>query len=131
MPTETPDLFDAAQKFVVALRDKYIAAKADGQLTFAEAVGIGNSALRFLVDQAELLNLPGVEKKKLVLDAFKRVYDLLAPLIDIPYVPDWIESKAIKPWFRGIVIMGIDKVIDNFAEMLPEHGKKNPTEGAA
>lgn len=130
MASDLPDLFDAAQKFVVALRDKYIAAKADGQLSFAEVVDLGSDAVRFLVDQAALLSVAGVEKKKLVLDAFERVYDLLEPLIDVPYVPAWIEAAAIKPWLRQLAMLAASGIVETFVRMLPER-EKTMIKGAA
>jgi len=118
------DLFAAVQQFVVQARDKYVAAKADGKLSFSEIIDIGSDAVRFLVDQAELLKLPGVEKKQLVLDAFERVYDLLEPLIDIPYVPEWIEKTAIKPWLRQIAKLAASGIVETFVRLLPERTKQ-------
>lgn len=113
------DLFATITDFIADTRGQLAAARADGKLTASEAFQLFVSAIERLVQAASTLPASGADKKAAVLAAVEKLYDeVLAPL-DIPYIPNVIESTIVDPALKKLAVEFAGGIVEHFVSRLP------------
>jgi len=95
--SRSEDVLSAARAYVLTAR----LAAADG-ITWAEFGELLTGLLRVLTQTADLLTLPGAEKKIIVLSAAGRLFDAVADKCVSPWL--WAFWLAIRPSVRTLVL---------------------------
>lgn len=112
------DLYAAISTFVAETKARLAEVKADGKVSFPEAFVIFADAMERLVKAASMLELPGAEKKAAVMAALGKFFDdVIAPL-DIPTVPNILESTVVDPALRMVFLGMANYVIEFFVSKL-------------
>lgn len=85
------------------LIEYYRSLAADG-ISFSDAWSLIQRSLASFLKVLEVTsNLSRAEKNALAVEAAGELYDALAPLIDIPGVPEFVEVRFIDPALRKLV----------------------------
>lgn len=116
-----PDLFGSIKQFVTETIDQIKAARSDGQVTWTEAMTILAGCVQRLVAEAALLRgVAGADKKAAVMAAIGQTFDMLAAAVDIPYIPEPIESMVVEPALKKGVLLFADGLIEVLVKQLPK-----------
>lgn len=110
-----PDLYSLIAAFVAETRQKIIDAKADGSISFSDAVALFTDCIERLVAAASALSMPGADKKAAVMAAISKLYDSLILPIDLPG-PDLIVDPALKQ----VLMIVADGIVEFFVSKLPK-----------
>lgn len=121
---DTPDLYALIDTFVSDTRAKIAAAKSDGKITLAEGFEIVTDAVSRLVNAASPLSIPGAEKKAAVLAAVDTLFDRLIAPIDIPWIPEPVESLAVDPLLKRVMHEFASGMVESFVKLLPKPSDK-------
>lgn len=100
------DLYESISKFVADTKAKLAEANADGKITATEAFILFADAGERLVNAASLLTAAGADKKAAVIAALGKFYDEVIAPLDIPSIPNIVESTVVDPAIR-MVFMGM------------------------
>lgn len=100
------DLYAFIADFIAATKAKLAEANADGKITATEAFVLFADAGERLVNAASKLDIAGADKKAAVLAALGKFYDEIIAPLDIPSVPNIVESTVVDPAIR-MVFMGM------------------------
>lgn len=112
------DLYQSIATFVADTKAKLAEAQADGKVTWTEAFVLFADAGERLVNAAEMLDVAGADKKTAVLAALATFFDdVIAPL-DIPSVPNLLESTVVDPAMRMVFLGMAGWVIEIFVAKL-------------
>lgn len=63
----------------------------------------------------------------LVLEAIGELFDQVAPLIDVPYVPEAIETRLVDPYLRKIILQLAAGAITSLRSIFDKTGWGTPT----
>lgn len=66
-------------------------------------------------------DLSGQEKKKIALDLIGRFYDTTFIMVDVPYVPDFIESY-VRQYIKQFLMMLVGSTIDSMVTIFRQTG---------
>lgn len=66
-------------------------------------------------------DLSGPEKKKIALDLIGKFYDTTFIMVDVPYVPDFIESY-VRQYIKQFLMMLISSTIDSMVTIFRQTG---------
>lgn len=106
-----PDLYQQALDFISTEKARYDVLSLDG-LTLSEAGQLFSDTQRFLVQTVEQWrNTSGPQKKKLVVDALGKVYDVLLE----PHFPWWMRNELIKK----VLMRLLGGFVESFVGELP------------
>lgn len=114
-----PDLYAKISAVLRAAIESSKAAAADGKITWSEAMAILADVVKHLVFQAAGLDLSGPDKKSAVMTAVGQAFDALAAVVDIPYIPEPIESMVVEPALKKGVLLFASGLIEIFVKQLP------------
>jgi len=115
MPVDS-DLYEKLKAQVEAVSAALRKGLEDGRLGFREIVHVLREAARVGVVLAEGLNVPGPEKKAIVIDLALAFWnDKLEPL-DIPIVPDAVFDPVIERLIPVVIGWCVDQLVGEFNE---------------
>lgn len=114
-----PDLYTKISGVLRVALESTKAAKADGTLTWTDAMTILADVVRYLVLEASGLDLSGPNKKAAVMSAIGQAFDALAAVVDIPYIPEPIESMVVEPALKKGVLLFASGLVEVFVKQLP------------
>lgn len=110
----TENLYTLAQKttaFIVMSRAK----AADG-LTLAEFSELAVALLRIAVETVDVLSVPGVQKKQMVLDAVGMLFDAVADkCVPVAAWPVWLIAR---PTVRELVLLAASGAIESILPLV-------------
>lgn len=118
------------QELVVSAKAK----AADGKITLAEGWQLLQEGVQDAVYIVDQLQVSGVDKKALVLQAAQQLYDNVIAPIDIPFIPnlvvepivDRVIGQMIQPMLSGMIEAALNLLRSGKTLAL-----KGPTTGAA
>lgn len=100
------------------LIDFYRGLAGDG-LSLADVWSIVQRAAASFVQVLKLAGgLDAAQRQALALEAVGRLFDALAPLVDVPFVPEIVESKLLDPVLRKAVLQLAQGAIDALNRVL-------------
>lgn len=82
----------------------------DDALTVSEASRLTMHVIQRGVIAARRLSIPGHEKRQMVLDGVKMLYDLLIPALPLP-IPRFLR-KLVRPFVRSFVLQAAEGAIE-------------------
>jgi hypothetical protein len=109
------NLYDNMKELVETLHKQFEQLKNDdGKISLADAWSLFQTGIAELVKLAEFFDVPGPEKKAMVLDALEKLYDDVIAPIDLKPVPNIIEpmvDKTLKMLFLTLANGAIDSMV--------------------
>lgn len=114
-----PDLYTKISGVLRVALESLKAAKADGRLDWTDAMTILADVVKHLVYEASGLDLSGPNKKAAVMAAVGQAFDALAAVVDIPYIPEPIESMVVEPALKKGVLLFASGLVEMFVKQLP------------
>lgn len=108
------DLYDVVKEEINKIIEEAKLAYADKKLSLSEVWGLFQDIVVSFMKIAETVNLSGVDKKAIVMDAASRLYDEVIAPIDIKSIPNVIEpafDKFGKSLFLELISGSIDYMV--------------------
>lgn len=117
------DLYDLILQEVTALIDAVQEARRDGKLTWNEALGLLGRFVAAVVRLLEKWNgYTGSAKKEAALKAVELFYDRVIAPLDIPGVPEPLESLVVDPALKRVLLQVAAGLIDTLVAYFNRQG---------
>jgi hypothetical protein len=107
------DSLDGAIGMAVETTITHYTDLAKDKLTLAEVGGLLTSAAASFLRIFKDANGLGADTKETILEILGVLFDRIAPRVDIPWVPEVIESRVVDPKLRKAILHFADGAIDS------------------
>lgn len=111
--------------------------EAGGKTATALSDVITRAVATLLKELAEVVGLDPAKRREMIIAAAGELFDTLAPFVDIPFVPEFVETRFIDPALRPLVLAAVEGAYDALlsvfdkAGWLPDGDGRKPLMAAA